>query len=227
MTGPLLVAATKVELAAATRRLDGACRSAALGIGPERAARAMAALLAPGPVPVVVEAGLAGGLEPALRRGDVIVCRSVVRAGSSERWELDRALAGRALSALSRAGVAAREVEVVETPRIVARAGDKRALHESTRAVAVSMETAAIAGASTGTPHLAIRVIFDTVDEDLVLTDELIDGEGRVRAGALARTLARRPTTTVALVRSGIRARAALGALGRAVAAVWPALASG
>ncbi len=184
----------------------------------------MAALLEARPAPLVLEVGLAGGLERTLAHGDVVVCLGVTRAGSNGRWSLDAGLAGRAMAALAGAGIFARAIDIVESPRLVARAEDKRALYASSRAVAVSMETAAIALAAEGVPHLALRVVFDTVDEDVALTDELIDGEGRVRPGALVRTLVARPKTTVALVRSGLRARTALDRLARAVAAVWPTI---
>lgn len=124
------------------------------GVGEEPASRA-ALLLVDGHRPgLLVSAGFAGGLDPALPRGAVVRPARVIHAGSAAAVEL----------AAGQQGVVA-----CTTDRIVRSAGEKQDLRDRTAADVVDMETFAVAqvAADRMLPCAAVRVVSDTALEDL------------------------------------------------------------
>lgn len=120
------------------------------GAGPEAAARHIARVLAEKPA-LVIATGFAGGLDPALRTGDVVVSSNFSSPALVTRL------------GLVSSGPFAHADRPVET--IAA----KSALARATGAVAVDMESQPIAAACTraGVPLLVVRVISDPAGEDL------------------------------------------------------------
>jgi adenosylhomocysteine nucleosidase len=84
---------------------------------------------------------------------------------------------------------------------VLAVAGKRRA-KESTGAIAVDMETAAIAAEANarGLPFLAIRAVLDEVDDEVVGA-AMADGAGNVRPLAATWYLIRNPATMLKLPR--------------------------
>ena len=181
------------------------------GIGLEAARETTARVLARCLPRCVIAAGFAGALDPALRIGDVIVAGNYSSPALLARCHL-----------LHRLGTLTTETHPVET--IVA----KGLLAGATGAIAVDMETAAIAAecSRAGVPLLALRAISDSAAEPLpVPFAEWFDlARQRQRPLRLLGHLARRPSAIVPFVRfvRGLpRARSALGrAVCEAVAAV-------
>jgi hypothetical protein len=219
---PLLVAATRRELAAAGRDLEMAHRAEVVGIGPRAAANRMREILSTDRPPRVIEIGLAGGLDGEMEIGDLLVGRWVRPAGGveTERLELDETLASRALECLKRRSIAAREGGIVESRSIVALAGEKAELGRRSGARCVTMETGAIHAACDGIPHLVVRAVFDPAGENLDLPAGLIDSEGRLRLRSVAGLLLRRPQTIGRLLRYGRWERRAFRSLRRALVAL-------
>lgn len=122
------------------------------GMGAVNAGRAVAAALAAVRPALVLSCGFAGGLNPALARGDVVFA-----ADPGFVWR-DRLLAA-----------GARPVKFHCAERIAATAAEKRRLRESTGADAVEMESAVIAAECRrrGVPCATVRVISDAAGEDL------------------------------------------------------------
>lgn len=158
-----------------------------VGVGPASAAARAESLLAAMPhARFVIASGFAGGLDARLRVGDLVVATN---------------FSSPALLGESRAVAASRARvffgALISQPRPAETIAEKTALASSTGALAVDMETAAIAAAcrDAGIPLLAVRAISDSASEPLpVPFDEWFDLAGQgPRPLALIRFLARHP----------------------------------
>lgn len=155
------------------------------GVGFERAKSAIDWLLERYEPRMVVAAGFAGALDPGLRVGDVLVASEVVEQDEQDwRVALPMELGDLACGRL------------VTSPRMVATAAAKQDLRASTGALAVDMESAAIAEAcqEAHVPCAVVRAISDTAAMSLSphLT-ELLAG-GQVAPMRVVAALLRRPT---------------------------------
>jgi adenosylhomocysteine nucleosidase len=135
----------------------------ALAIGPGGDARRALAEHRPS---VVVSCGFAGGLDPALSPGDLVLATAVRCAGGDALAapESLRKVAAAALQGSPRCA----QGELVCSTTVAASAGEKRALR-GTGALAVDMESYPVAQAAreAGVPWLALRAIVDPVDSTL------------------------------------------------------------
>ena len=104
---------------------------------------------------LLISSGYAGGLQPGIVAGDLVVGENVSGA------ETLRAAQGLLAASGPRAGALISRPEVAET------AAGKRALGAKTGALAIDMETAWINAACTaaGVPMLSLRAISDAVEE--------------------------------------------------------------
>src|SRR5262249_4517484 len=137
MTAAVWVPVT-VERLALRGALPG-CRVVRTGMGPRRAAAAGAAAGLAGSGAVV--AGVAGGLDPRMRPGDLVVATEVRAGGAVTAVPSAPLLAG----AVRRLGLPVHAGPVVCTPTLTG--GPARARLAATRAPAVEMEAAGLAGA--------------------------------------------------------------------------------
>jgi hopanoid-associated phosphorylase len=179
-----------------------------------RQLRALLATLDPSSFRGVISFGIAGGLDPALKSGDVVVATEVL-AGDA-RW-----LAGLALNdelvarvALGRRRVVRGGLAGVEQ-LIAARAG-KAALWSETGAAAVDMEShiAAAYAAESGLPFAALRVISDPASRALpAIAMSAIKPNGEIDLRKVLRGVARNPLSLRALVSTGIDFNRALRSL--------------
>lgn len=169
------------------QRLDGSgTRVVHLGIGPVAAASRIRELLAAELPDAVLCAGFAGGLDPRVQRTDLIIADNY----SSPRLRARaQALTGKMPHRFF--GPLVTRPEPVET------AEAKSALARETGALAVDMETAAVAEAcaAAGIPMLSVRAISDAADASLpVPFAEWYDLQRqRPRRWALLRYLLRHP----------------------------------
>jgi hopanoid-associated phosphorylase len=176
--------------------------------------RALLTVFDPSTIRGVISFGVAGGLDPSLKSGDVVVATEVM-AGDA-RW-----LAGLALNedliasvALGRRRVVRGGLAGVEEV-IVAQAG-KVALRSETGAAAVDMEShiAAAYAAEAGLPFAALRVISDPATRALpALAKYAIKPNGDIDLRMVLRGVARNPLTLRALVSTGIDFNRALKSL--------------
>jgi hopanoid-associated phosphorylase len=179
-----------------------------------RQLRALLATLDPSSFRGVISFGVAGGLDPALKSGDVVVATEVL-AGDG-RW-----LAGLALNdelvarvALGRRRVVRGGLAGVEQV-IAARAG-KAALWSETGAAAVDMEShiAAAYAAESGLPFAALRVISDPASRALpAIAMSAIKPNGDIDLRKVLRGVARNPLSLRALVSTGLDFNRALRSL--------------
>lgn len=173
------------------RRLGGPVEVG--GGGAEGAAAAAARLIGRG-VSGLVSFGLAGGLDPALAPGALLIPARVL-CGERE-WETDptltRRLGGPTPGAVYGGGA------------ILATAAEKSALHARTPAVAVDLESAAVAHAARqhGLPFAVLRAVCDPAGRDLPRAALVaLDGAGRVGAARVAWAVLSEPRQIPALIR--------------------------
>jgi len=189
-----------------------------------RRARVSARELADAGCVALVSFGLAGGLDPALRSGDVILADRV--AGKGVILRADEAWHARAGALLQEetgvtVGLLAGADVMVGTPE------EKRRLHEETGAIAVDMESPVVAATARqfNLPFLAVRVIADTADGRVPnWLSEVIDEVGAVKTGTFCTGLLRRPGDVPDIVRLAGANRRALASLRRVAALLGPGL---
>jgi adenosylhomocysteine nucleosidase len=176
--------------------------------------RALLTVFDPATIRGVISFGVAGGLDPTLKSGDVVVATEVL-AGDA-RW-----LAGLALNDDLIESVALGSRRVVRgglagAEQVVAAKACKAALHSETGAVAVDMEShiAAAYAAEAGLPFAALRVIADPASRALpVLARAAIKPNGDIDLRKVLRGVARDPSSLRALVSTGIDFNRALRTL--------------
>jgi adenosylhomocysteine nucleosidase len=162
----------------------------------------------------VVSFGVAGGLDPSLKSGDIVLATEVV--AGDVRW-----LAGLALGKAQIAGIALGRRRVVRgglagVEEVVMAQAGKAALWLETGAAAVDMEShiAAAYAAEAGLPFAALRVISDPASRALpVLARSAIKPNGKIDLLKILRAIVRNPRALHALVSTGIDFNRALKSL--------------
>lgn len=187
-------------------RRDPRLAIAISGARPDRAEAETARLLDEG-CAMAISFGVAGGLDPALRPGDPLLCGAVVEEGGPRADPDGAALLG---------------VEAV-----VLDPSEKRRLFEATGAQAVDMETHRVARAARarGRSWRAIRAVGDPAERALpALAAEALDANGRPRIGHVLARLLRQPGQLPALLSVKRDTDAALATLRRLAEAELPTL---
>jgi adenosylhomocysteine nucleosidase len=167
--------------------------------------------------PLVISAGVCGGLDPRLAPGDLVLPTRILGAGG-EALPISASAHARALALAgprTETGLLATSASVLATPE------DKAALRAATGAVAVDMESAPIVAAAraAGAPALVVRGVSDDAGSSVpAALSALVSPEGRVRGGrALLLALTQPQTLPRALaLRRG--SRLALAAVARVLA---------
>jgi adenosylhomocysteine nucleosidase len=176
--------------------------------------RALLTVFDPTTIRGVISFGVAGGLDPSLRSGDVVVATEVM-AGDA-RW-----LAGLSLNDELVSGIALGRRRVVRgglagVEEVVVARARKAALRSHTGAAAVDMEShiAAAYATEAGLPFAAVRVISDPADRSLpALAQRAIKPNGDIDVRSILRGVVRNPRTLSALVSMGIDFNRALRSL--------------
>lgn len=168
---------------------------------------------------LVIGTGVVGALSSGLKPGDLVLADRVLTIDADGRVaEQVTAVSDGHLRAVGRA-LAAAGIEystgaILTSHRVLATGAEKRRAKESAGAIAVDMETAAIAveAALRGLPFVAIRAVLDEVDDEVVGA-EMADEDGKVRPLAATSYLLRNPGTMLKLprmIRNLARATAAI-----------------
>jgi adenosylhomocysteine nucleosidase len=208
------------------RRLN--LRIACTGGSSERARTEAARLVSEGAARLV-SFGLAGGLAPELRPGDLLL-PDTIRSPDGRSMPTDPAWRERLNALFVAGGLRTTSGALAGSERIVATVADKRALLEATGAIAVDMEShevAAVASAA-GIPFVVIRAIADPYDRVIPQAAlEMLRPDGRVRVHGVLGGVIRQPGQLIALLRLGRESAAALATLPRAALLAGPALEEG
>jgi adenosylhomocysteine nucleosidase len=195
-----------VGLRAEARLLRGMGVMVGIGGGtPEGAAAGAAALLDLGAA-ALVSFGLAGGLDPALAPGAIIIPERIVEAGQS--YLCDAALTAWLGGATAETLLAGAEI-------VVTRA-EKAALFAQGGAAAIDLESGAVArlAAARAIPFAALRAVCDPAGRDLPPAAlAALDAAGAIGATRVLTSILRHPgqvPTLITLAGDAGRARAAL-----------------
>jgi len=195
----LIVAAETREFAGIVKRMGASTHQwilVANGPGPGLARAAVDETLREHKeVDGIVSTGFCGALDPALSVGDIVVSG----AGVTSPRSFVRG-------------------EVLSVDRVAATVAEKRTLREQTGAVAIEMESAAVAAKANecGLPFRCIKVVSDTALEDMPLDFNLYrDAAGRFSRSRIAFAALGRPFTAIpALLRLDRDCRHAADKLG-------------
>jgi adenosylhomocysteine nucleosidase len=185
----------------------------AIGGGSSAGAAAAARGLLERGATALVSFGLAGGLDPRLRPGDVVLPARVLAGGESLATD---PLLSRSLARTEREAACC----LLAWDRVVATAEEKARLWRDTGAVAVDMESGAVALAAiaAGLPFAVLRVICDAAARDLPPAAlAALDHAGGIGLARVALSVLRRPAQVPALLglaRDAAVARRVLAAFG-------------
>ncbi len=197
---------------------------ACAGADSGRAERAAQALLEAG-AGALVSYGIAGGLDPALRAGGVVLAEAVCLPGG-EALPTDTAWRQRLLGLASGHPLAGGTL--AGSDRALASLAEKRRLFDSSGAVAVDMESHAVAevARAAGVPFLVLRAVADSADRPLPRAVRgSIAASGQARPAVVLARLAARPWELPALLDLRRDSALALKALAGLTRVLAPALA--
>lgn len=188
--------------------------------GSNARARAGAIGLAGQGVGGLVSFGVAGGLDPSLAAGDIVIADRVVFG--TEVLAADEGWRGEVLARLEdcQSGAVVAVDAAVVTPR------DKARLHGDTGARAVDMESGgvALAARDAGLPFLVVRAVIDSADQGLpTAAAGAMRADGSVNKFAIVSGLSRAPWQIPMLVRLARADKIAMARLGGVAARALPA----
>jgi adenosylhomocysteine nucleosidase len=194
--------------------------------GSAERARAEAARLVTDGAVSLVSFGLAGGLAPQLRPGDLLLPERVRDVGTASS-PVDPIWRDRVYACLSARGLEPRSGTLVGSDSIVATASEKQALFDATGARAVDLESHEVAAVATaaGLPFLVLRAVADPSDQVIPqVAREALRPDGRVRLRATLGGLIRQPGELAALLRLARHSARGLASLRRAATLCGPGL---
>ena len=156
---------------------------------------------------LVLGTGVAGALSSGLSAGDLIVPDRILSSrAEDDAAEQVAAIDDAVLSELGRclraAGISYSTGALLTSHRVLGTSADKRAMKENAGAIAVDMETAALAleARARGVRFAVVRAVMDTVDDEVVGA-EMADENGAVRPLHAASFLLRNPRVVARLPR--------------------------
>ena len=211
------IVVTGLEIEARIARRAG-LRTVVVGGKPGKRATAIADVVASGATGLI-SFGIAGGLDPKLVTGTVLLAESV-HTDRGETFVANEAWRRRLLAQIPGAVTGA----IYGGDAVVSRVADKRALFGRTKALAVDLESGLVARAATaaGIPFVVLRSIADPAHRNLPQAAVAgLDDEGRVAYGAVFGQILRNLHQLPSLLFTAIETRRALTAI-HAIAAPAP-----
>jgi hopanoid-associated phosphorylase len=174
-----------------------------------------------GGVAGVVSFGLCGGLDPALKVGDLVVGDAV--GDPDDSFEADADWTARIVAAAPGAAVG----RFARADQVVSSVAEKQALRQRAGAVAVDLETYTVARLARwfGVPFAVVRAVSDAAARALPHAAQVgLGPDGRPAIGAVLASLRANPWQFGALIRTALEAEDGFHALERARAALGPRL---
>lgn len=196
-----------------------AVRVAPVGLQAGFLAERRASLLQGFSHPLIISAGVCGGLDPFLKPGDLVVPESVLGPGG-ERLNVTPSFHRAAQSV---GGAPVHTGSILTARSVAATPAEKRELREMSGAVAVDMESSIIleAAQAAGCPSLVVRGVSDdarhALSRDLT---SLVSPEGRLCRGRAVALAIIRPSTIPEAILIRRNTRKALHAVARLLASL-------
>jgi hopanoid-associated phosphorylase len=172
--------------------------------------------LDPSGLRAVISFGIAGGLDPSLEPGDVVVATAVIAAKGT--WKVPASVVSAMAGRVGASGITVKQGALVGVEEPVLLPSTKASMREATDAIAVDMEShiGADYAAANNLQFAAIRVISDPAIRALPpLAKKALKPDGRVDFGAIFAGLARAPSEISTLIRAGGDAGRAFAGLRR------------
>ena len=190
------------------------------GIGPSAATTAANSLLASG-AQLLISWGVAGGLDPRLLAGSLVLYSSVIDLATETEYACDSRWITQTLRRLSQLDVVRRTALSVRLPALSA--AEKAALNSRYHCAVADMESSAIAAVAlaNGVRFAALRAVADAGTISLPSTALYSLREPRRPRWRIVAALGRRPWELPALIQLGLQYGAALRQLRRAAAVLF------
>ena len=169
---------------------------------------------------LVVATGVVGALTEGLRAGDVVLADRIVGDGESSAHAIDLEQHQRVGHALRRAGLRYSSGPLLSARVMLATPADKRSAKDSSGAIAVDMETWALAheASGRGLRFVSVRTVIDEVGDELAKVK--LNPDGSVRGLATAKYLALNPRMLLLLPRTMSNMRRATKSIADALEAI-------
>ena len=150
------------------------------GMGRDRARRALVEIAEKWELKEVISIGYAGALDPSLEVGDLVVADQVIAIDTSRPGEEMKSYSLDKEIFKTIAGDHGRILLTVD--RVAATPEDKKQLRDRYSAVAVDMETSALAeeAQARNLSFISVRAITDTADQELIDCSHLVAEDGDV-----------------------------------------------
>ena len=150
------------------------------GMGRDRARRALVEVAERYDLKEIISIGYAGALDPSLEVGDLVVADKIIEMDSS-RSDEDMKSYSLNKEILNTTGEIHRKI-LLTVDRVAATPQEKKKLREKYSAVAVDMETSALAeeAKARNLSFISVRAITDTADQELIDCSYLVEEDGEV-----------------------------------------------
>lgn len=165
---------------------------------------------------LLISFGIAGGLDPALKAGDLVLASSLVDE-KHNIFNLDQREQKKLITHLSTTFNISNN-KIFGSTNIISSTKEKQRLFISHTATAVDMESLGVAQAANEKkcPFLIIRAIADTADQHLPTASlRSIDKNGNIKIGTILLDLALNPKDLTGLIKLAFNSRKALTSLSR------------
>lgn len=147
--------------------------------------------------------GFAGATAPHLHIGDLIIGDAIVAADDAATWRPAAALTAEAATICEVSRLTGQPGRIVTVRTLIPSPHEKAFLGTQHQAVAVDMESSAMAQVAdaAGVPWLVVRAIIDPMDTPLPAQLARVNPDGTAAIGCVLRTLVRHPRVVLQLPR--------------------------